>query len=301
MLKRLLKILIPLGILAGILGWFLSAPSFVDPADFASLRGDSVRGKQVFHASGCSSCHAAKGASGEEKLVLAGGLHFETPFGTFIAPNISPSDAGIGDWSVVDLANAMQHGTSPDGRHYYPAFPYTSYVRMTAQDIADLHSYLQTLPANDTPSAAHDVGFPFNIRRGLGLWKLLYLDGKDKADIDAADAQLARGQYLVEGPGHCGECHTPRNAIGGWKSGQWLAGGPNPDGAGMIPNITPHALAWTAAEIQEYLATGFTPEFDVVGGSMVAVQENMAELPAEDLAAMAAYLKAIEAAQGDQR
>jgi mono/diheme cytochrome c family protein len=141
----------------------------------------------------------------------------------------------------------------------------------------------------------HRLGFPFNIRRGVGLWKLLYADDAPIAEIDEGDTQLARGRYLVEALGHCGECHTPRDFAGGPKRDLWLAGAPNPEGRGRIPNITPAGTIadWSQADIAYYLESGFTPEFDSVGGSMVDVQENMAKLPAADRDAIAAYLKAI--------
>ena len=292
---KLFKLLCFGALIAGVVGWIATTPKGVNTAPFAGLSPDITRGARVYAAGGCSSCHADPKARGDDKNILMGGLHFKTDFGTFIAPNISPSDAGIGDWSVIDLANAMQAGVSPDGAHYYPAFPYTSYNRMTAGDIADLHAYMQTLPQSDVASQPHQVGFPFNIRRAMGGWKLLFKSDKYIADIDTSDPVLARGQYLVEGPGHCAECHTPRNLVGGMKMSKWLAGGPNPDGPGRIPNITPHALKWDADEIAEYLNSGFTPDFDTVGGSMVSVQENMALLSASDRMAIALYLKAIKA------
>lgn len=294
---KLLKILFFCALVGGIIGWIATTPKGIDAKRYTGLIGDAGRGALVYAAGGCSSCHAAPKAKGDNKNILMGGLHFATDFGTFIAPNISPSDAGIGGWSVIDLANAMQAGVSPDGAHYYPAFPYTSYNRMTAGDIADLHAYMQTLPKSDVLSQPHQVGFPFNIRRAMGGWKLLFQTGRAVADIDTTDPVLARGQYLVEGPGHCAECHTPRNLLGGMKMSKWMAGGPNPDGPGRIPNITPHALKWSAEEIAEYLNSGFTPEFDTVGGSMVAVQENMALLSDDDRMAIAQYLKAIDAVE----
>ena len=291
---KIFKMLFFCALVGGVIGWIATSPKGVSPARFADLSADVERGGQVYAAGGCLSSHAAPKAKGDDKNILMGGLHFKTDFGTFIAPNISPSDAGIGGWSVIDLANAMQAGVSPDGAHYYPAFPYTSYNRMTAGDIADLHAYMQTLPKSEVLSQAHQVGFPFNIRRAMGGWKLLFKSDARVADIDTTDPVLARGQYLVEGPGHCAECHTPRNLVGGMKMSKWLAGGPNPDGPGRIPNITPHALKWSAEEIAEYLNSGFTPDFDTVGGSMVSVQENMALLSGDDRMAIALYLKAID-------
>jgi mono/diheme cytochrome c family protein len=294
-MKRLLLVLVVLG-LAG-LGAFLviTRPQTSDAADFAQITGDAARGEHVFWAGGCTSCHAAPDATGDAKLVLSGGLAFKTAFGTFHAPNISPDpDQGIGTWSVVDLDSAMRHGTSPQGQHYYPAFPYTSYIHATRQDVADLHAFLMTLPASDTPNLPHDVGFPFNQRILLGGWKFLFLSDAWVVDGDLTPAET-RGRYLVEGLGHCSECHTPRNVIGGRDKGRWLAGGPNPDGPGTIPNITPGKLTWSEAEIAEYLSSGFTPDFDSAGGGMADVVLNTGRLPAADREAMAAYLKRVPA------
>lgn len=279
------------------IGWVLTAPKHIDPAEVAGLAPDLALGEQLFHAGGCASCHAAPGAEGAEKLVLAGGHAFPSPFGTFFAPNISTDPQfGIGEWAALDLANAMLHGTGPDGQHYYPAFPYTSYQRMSAHDIVSLHSYLQTLPADDTPNQAHDIGFPFNIRKSLGGWKLLFAPEGWVVDGPLSEVE-ARGRFLVEGPGHCGACHTPRNALGGPDLTRWLAGAVSPDGKGKIPNITPASLQWSQADIAAYLQSGFTPDYDSAGGDMVDVIENMAKLSDDDLMAIAAYLKAIPAVE----
>jgi mono/diheme cytochrome c family protein len=225
---------------------------------------------------------------------LGGGAVLSTPFGDFQPPNISPGPDGIGSWSLANFDNAMRRGISPDGRHYYPAFPYTSYARMTPADIADLFAYLTRLTAVAGKPAAGEIPFPFNIRRGIGLWKRLHLDPSPIVAMPAnAPAAVRAGQYLVEGPGHCGECHSPRDQFGGLDRTGWLGGAPDPEGKGRIPNITPGKLAWSAAEIADYLKTGFTPDYDSVGGTMVEVQANMAELPDEDRAAIAAYLKAV--------
>ena len=263
----------------------------------AAIDGDAAAGETLFWAGGCASCHAAPGASGGARMVLSGGVRLTSDFGTFIGPNISPDpDAGIGAWSVSDFANAMLAGVSPDGGHYYPAFPYGSYARMSDADIADLFAFMKTLPESDVASLPHEVGFPFNIRRSLGGWKLLFFSDEPHVAIADGDPQIARGQYLVEGPGHCGECHTPRNPIGGFVSNSWLAGGQNPDGEGVIPNLTPGGKSisgWSASDIAYYLESGFTPDFDSVGGSMVDVQKNMAQLTSGDRDAIAAYLKAL--------
>jgi mono/diheme cytochrome c family protein len=302
-MKKLAAALVLLAIAAAAVFFWLTIPERV-PADLLAdiENGDATRGERVFYAGGCTSCHAAPGAKGDDRRKLAGGLGLKTPFGTFHAPNISPDPAnGIGQWSGADFANAMLAGVSPRGSHYYPAFPYSSYVRMTAADVADLWAYMKTLPAAAEPNRAHELPFPFNVRRGLGLWKLLFLNDAPIATIDESNPKLVRGRYLVEGPGHCGECHTPRNWMGGMDLARWLAGGPAPEGNGRIPNITPHDTGiggWSEADIAYALESGFTPEFDSFGGAMADVQQNTARLPAEDREAIAAYLKAIPAVAG---
>jgi len=296
---RLLGMAIILGCAAAAAGWFLSAPARLDAAVLAGLGpGDAAKGRRIFFAGGCSSCHARPKAEGEARLELAGGLELKTPFGTFVAPNISQHlEDGIGAWSMADFANAVLRGVAPSGEHLYPAFPYASYARMKPSDVADLYAFMKTLPAVSGKAPGHHLSFPFNIRRGVGLWKLAYLSDQPVIDLpaNAPEAVLA-GRYLVEGPGHCGECHTPRDFAGGLKKAQWLAGAPAAEGEGIVPNITSGEGGiggWSAADIAGYLETGFTPDFDSVGGAMVEVQKNMAELPAEDRAAIAAYLKAI--------
>jgi mono/diheme cytochrome c family protein len=266
-------------------------------AAIAAIAGNAAAGETLFWAGGCASCHAAPGAEADARLVLSGGVKLKSDFGTFIAPNISPDpEAGIGGWSVSDFANAMLAGISPEGQHYYPAFPYTSYTRMTDGDIADLFAFLKTLPASQVASLPHEVGFPFNIRRSLGGWKLLFFSDQPRVALAGDDPQIKRGQYLVEGPGHCGECHTPRNLIGGFVTNAWLSGARNPEGEGVIPNLTPGGKSisgWSASDIAYYLESGFTPDFDSVGGSMVDVQKNISQLKSDDRDAIAAYLKAL--------
>ena len=284
----------------GIFMW-VTAPERQPPSHWANLgEPDLANGETLFWAGGCASCHAAPNASGDALKTLSGGQALPTPFGTFHVPNISPDPQhGLGSWTVAEFGDAMTRGVGKNGEHLYPSFPYTSYARMTAQDINDLFGYLKTLPASTNDAPPHDLPFPLDMRLALGGWKLLYFDkGAPRVQLANARADVARGQYLVEGPGHCGECHTPRTALGGLVNDKWLAGGPNPEGEGTIPDITPGSQAigsWTVADIASYLETGFTPDFDSVGGSMVKVQQNMAKLSAEDRNAIAAYLKAIPA------
>ncbi|MBD8685635.1 MULTISPECIES: cytochrome c [unclassified Rhizobium] len=290
-------------VVAGAVGFGIfmgvTAPERQAPSHWANLGEPNLtNGETLFWAGGCASCHAAPDATGDALKTLAGGQALPSPFGTFHMPNISPDPQhGIGAWSLAQFGDAMTRGVGKDGEHLYPSFPYNSHARMTPQDINDLFAYLKTLPASTNDAPGHDLPFPFNIRLVLGGWKFLYFDkGEPRVEIANANAQVVRGQYLVEGPGHCGECHTPRDALGGFMKGQWLAGGPNPEGEGRIPDIRPESQtigSWSEADIANYLETGFTPDFDSAGGSMVKVQQNMARLPAEDRQAIAAYLKAL--------
>lgn len=294
---RALRWLLALAVLAGAVGFFVTRGAPV-PAAYDTLVGDAEAGAVTFAAAGCASCHVAPDAEFSETPVLAGGQRFETEFGTFLAPNISPSGAGIGDWTNGEIIHAVRAGVSPSGAHYYPALPYTSYAKADPQDLADIVTFLRTLPASETESLPHEVGFPFNIRRALGGWKLLFMS-EDYVLEEAGSDEIARGRYLVEALGHCGECHTPRNALGALDTGNWMGGAPNPNGDGTIPNISPGGLSWSAAEIAEYLNSGFTPMFDTAGGEMAEVVQNTAMLSDADRAAMAAYLKAIPAVAAD--
>lgn len=300
-LKKLVVAAVVLGGAGGALGWYLTGSNGMSASELAALpAGDAARGERIFWAGGCTSCHAAPQAQGDAKLQLVGGLELHTPFGTFVAPNISshPTD-GIGNWSAGDFANAMLRGVSPAGEHYYPAFPYGSYARIAPADVADLYAFMKTLPAVEGVAPDHSLGFPFNIRRGVGMWKLMYLSADPVVALPAdAPEPVARGRYLVEGPGHCGECHTPRTFDGGPKKAQWLSGAAAAEGSGFVPNITPGDDGignWSEGDIVTFFKDGFTPDFDSPGGAMAAVQQNIAHLSPDDHAAIAAYLKSIPA------
>ncbi|MBV9114068.1 MAG: cytochrome c [Hyphomicrobiales bacterium] len=296
-MRRLHFVLACLFLAGASLAWWLSAPQpRFSPAQWQALglSGDADRGRLMFFAGGCESCHVTPGQT--DPLRLGGGLKLRTPFGSFYPPNISSDRIdGIGAWSTVDLANALLSGVSPKSEHLYPAFPYTSYQRMTPSDVADLIAFLRTLPAVRGRPPAHRLHFPFSLRRGLGLWKLLYFNDAGLSPDPKQSALWNLGRYLVEGPGHCGECHTPRNLLGAMKPGLRLAGAAVPDGKGNAPNLTGGGpLAnWTNADIVEALSSGFTPDGDVLGGGMTAVVRNLAQLPKSDLEAIATYLKSL--------
>lgn len=263
------------------------------------------RGEYMFYAGGCASCHASPATDrcdnprSKDDLKLAGGRCLKTDFGTFYVPNISPDkETGIGAWSVADFIRAMTKGVAPDKSLLYPAFPYASYQHMTRGDLVDLKAFLDTLPAVSYTAPEHDLVFPYNIRAGLSVWRSFYIDGNAFQPDPARSEKINRGAYLVEGPAHCGECHTPRDRLGGMVKSKWLAGAPEPDGKGMVPNLTPDPTGlgkWSEKDIAFALETGFTPSGDTMGGTMGRVQQNMAKLTSNDREAIAAYLKSIPA------
>lgn len=287
-MKSLFRSFLGVVALGGLLFWFLTRPATLSESEIPEHQPDLDNGEKMAMAGGCTSCH------GED---LSGGLEMDSAYGLFRVPNISPHpEAGIGDWTDAEFASAMLNGVSPSGRHYYPAFPYASYTRMNLPDVLDLKAWIDSLEPVASERGVHELAFPWSVRRGIGLWKRLYLDNDPVIGELPAGAELERGRYLVEGPGHCGECHTPRDLLGGLRLTKWLSGAPAMDGEGKVPNITPaeKGLAdWSEKDIAYFFESGFLPDFDMVGGSMVKVQENLARLPESDRRAIAAYLKAI--------
>ena len=278
--------------------WIVTVPAKVPASALPPHTPALANGKVMFYAGGCASCHASTGQ--QDPTRLGGGAPLESPFGTFYPPNISsdPND-GIGRWSEADFVTALWKGTSPDGQHYYPAFPYTSYQRIALDDARDLFAYIKTLPAVAGKAPPHQVPFPFSWRRLLGGWKFLFLDGQPFRPDPSKSAQWNRGAYLVNGPGHCAECHSPRNVLGGIESGKRFAGGPNIEGKGWVPNITQKGIAdYSENDIAYLLETGQMPDGDSVGGPMRAVIRNTSQLPAADREAMAVYLKSLPPLEG---
>jgi len=285
--------------------WLVTIPSTGPSTDrwmtLPAHNPDLANGRTMLFAGGCPACHATPGQ--DDLTKLGGGAAIKTAFGTFYAPNISPDpNDGIGRWREFDFITALAQGTSPSGTHYYPVFPYPSYRNMTLPDVLDLFAYLQTLPPVAGRSRAHDVPFPFSVRRVVGVWKLLF-PGEPFHPDPSQPAAWNRGAYLVNGPGHCAECHSPRNALGGIKAGQRFAGGPEPEGEeGWVPNITQKELgSWSAKDIAYMLETGDTPDGDSVGGSMTKVVKNTAQLSAADRDAIATYIKSLPPVDGPPR
>jgi mono/diheme cytochrome c family protein len=275
--------------------WVISAPrpAFHAKDEAVLASGDAGRGKAVFDAGACASCHASPGQP--NRLVLGGGMALTSPFGTFYPPNISQDRAdGIGSWRAIDIANAVMSGVSPKGNHYYPALPYVNYAKMRREDMADLIAYLRTLPAIPGGTPAHDLPAPFKIRRAIGFWKALYFEQGTMRPDPAHDAAWNRGRYLVDALSHCGECHSAHNVLDAVKEKARYAGGIDQSGVGFVPNITPAGIGrWSLQEIVASLTTGETPEGRKLAGSMADMVLNTAALPEPDRAAMAAYLKSL--------
>jgi len=301
MLRKLVLLVIVATVIGLAIFWFVTIPGTVPASALGAHRVNPENGREMFYAGGCASCHATPGQ--DDKMQLGGGLALQSPFGTFYAPNISPDPkSGIGSWTEEQFVNAVLKGTSPDGSHYFPAFPYTSYHLMSVGDVRDLYAFMKTLPSVQTESRAHDVPFPFSLRRLLGGWKFLFFKDETFKPDPSKSPEWNRGNYLVNGPGHCVECHSPRNVLGGIKSGQRFAGGPNPEGKGWVPNITQARLKdWSEEDFETLLESGMTPEGDSVGSNMTPVIRNTSQLSPEDRAAMAAYLKSLAPVEGPTR
>jgi len=289
--------------------WIVTAPQTVPASALPPYVPNIENGRTMFAIGGCASCHATPAADPDkvDRTRLGGGLALRTPFGTFYVPNISPDAAdGIGRWTEADFVTALWTGTSPEGRHLYPAFPYTSYQHMRLADLRDLFAYLKTLPPISGRARRHDLAFPFNVRGLIGLWKLLFFHGGPFVPDDTKSAQWNRGAYLVIGPGHCAECHSPRNILGAVIESARFAGGPVESGKGWAPNITPAGLrhawadggAWSQKDIASYLEDGIDPGGDFAGGAMTDVIRNTSLLSIADRAAIAAYIASLPSRQG---
>lgn len=253
-------------------------------------QGDAQRGQYLSKAAGCLGCHTEERDNAQP---YAGGRALKTPFGTFFGPNITPHpEAGIGRWSEQDFVRALREGRRPDGAHYFPAFPYPSFTRINDQDLRDLWAYLRTLPPSSRASEPHNLKFPFGWRWLIWVWKLFFFNPGPFAPDSQASPVVNRGSYLVNALGHCGECHTPRNFLGGTKRSRHL-GGAKLGETTSAPNLTPARLKKKSdAEVKDFLQTGMTPDGDVAAESMAEVVRNTtSQLTPADLDAVVAYLR----------
>ncbi len=286
-----LFLLLVLAGIAGAIYLFIAAPA-PRTISVAESSGDPVRGTYLARMGGCVACHTDSANGG---ALLAGGPAIKTPFGDFHGPNITPDKrTGIGNWTLQDFADAMTAGQRPDGRPYYPVFPYSSYTLMSDQDLSDLWAALKTVPAVEGRAKPNKIHPLFDHRFALIPWQTLFLKTGPYTPDPGRSEAWNRGAFIVNGPGHCVACHTPRNLLGGLEEGEALTGGSGGPGNEKVPAITAAALTvagWTAADIAYALKTGLTPEGDALGGSMgEVISGSTAFLTDEDRQAIATYL-----------
>ena len=280
--------------------WLLSAPRPLDASVLPQHTADISNGERLYNAGGCHSCHKPRpGLKDVDAALPAGGTPLKTPVGTLYPPNLTPDpETGIGRWSVIQFVNAVQRGISPDGRHYIPAFPYTSYAAMRIEDVLDIKAYLATLAPVTSPKRQPGLPLAFILRRGIGLWKLVGLDTSAWQSDPTQSPSWNRGSYLVNGPGHCAECHTPRNLFMVRDNARAFAGGPHPDGSGKVPSLRDligRGRYKDAKDLATALQFGEIFGYKKISASgMGDVQTNISKLPEADIAAIAEYLASLK-------
>jgi mono/diheme cytochrome c family protein len=280
--------------------WRLTRPDPLPAAAIPAHEVDLRNGETLFHAGSCLACHKApEGAPGADRSLPAGGTPFPTPIGVFYPQNLTPdAETGLGRWSEVDFVNAMRRGLSPDGRHYFPAFPYASYRSMTMADLLDLRAYLASLPAVRSPAREADVPLVSLARRGVGLWKRAAFRRPAFSPEAGRAPSWTRGAYLVNAPGHCGECHTPKDWLMVADESRHMTGGPHPGGEGKVPSLRGLLARKKYKDVDDLvlaLQNGETLGYeDLSSGGMAAIQENVARLPDSDVRAIAEYLLSLE-------
>jgi len=254
-------------------------------------KGDVEKGAYILKMGGCVSCHQTPK---QPNAKLGGGLALKTPFGTFYVPNITPDvDAGIGGWSDDDFITAMTEGVSPEGSHYYPASPYTSYTKMSRTDLIDLKAYIDSVPPIKNAVPDHDLGFPFNLRFLMMGWKMMFFDKGEFQTDPNQSAAWNRGSYIVQGAAHCGECHTPRNIFGGLDTAKLFQGNPKGPDNEKIPTMIP--AKWSATDFFTLFRMGMMPDGDFAGGSMGHVIKNTtSKLSREDLTMVVTYINSLK-------
>lgn len=298
--KRNIRVLAFLAALGLAAFWLLSQPRPLALADIPAHTPDAANGEIFYNAGGCLACHKpGPELKGVDPALPAGGYLFKTPAGTLYPPNLTPDKAtGIGGWSDLDFVNAVKRGISPSGRHYVPAFPYTSYAAMRTEDVLDIKAYLMTLQPVTSPRRTPDLPLAALMRRCIGLWKWFGLNTKIRQTDPTQSESWNRGSYLVNGPGHCAECHTPRNLIMARDNSRAFMGGPHPDGDGKVPSLRDligRGRYKDAGDIASALQHGEILGYDKVSsGGMGQVQRNLAKLPEADIQAIAVYLASLK-------
>jgi mono/diheme cytochrome c family protein len=298
--KRNIRALALLAVAGLGLFWVLTLPHPLQASAIPAHQPDLANGERLYNAGGCHSCHLpGPQLASVDKAVPAGGAPLVTPIGTLYPPNLTPDpETGIGGWTDAQFVNAMMKGLSPTGEHLIPAFPYTSYTHMKIEDVLDIKAYLATFPAVKNVAPSHDVVVLPLIRRGLGLWKYVgFHETPFVADASKSDS-WNRGAYLVIGPGHCNECHTPRTFYMASDDGQFLMGGPHPEGKGKVPSLrglVERGKYKDADDLKSALQNGETFGYEhLSSGGMGAVQTNLSKLPDADVAAIAEYLVSLK-------
>ena len=270
-------------------------PTVPPPQGTSSDPGAALRGEYLVNAGNCTGCHTDSENGG---VALAGGKAIATPFGTYYSRNITPDTSqGIGAWSDVDFLRAVRQGVMPDGAYYFPAFPFPSFTLMTDRDILDIKAYLSTQPPAARENRAPDAPFPFGVRAVMAPWRLLYFSAGPYVPDPRQGPEWNRGAYLANAVSHCGECHTPRGALGALDNDRRFAGTKSARSGIRAPDITPdHAEGigtWSADDIATLLENGMTPQGDFVGGAMAEVVKGTAKLTVADRHAIALYVKSV--------
>jgi mono/diheme cytochrome c family protein len=277
---------------------WLTRPNPLPASALPPHTADLANGERLYRAGSCFACH--KPAAGAARPELpSGGTPFKTPIGVFYPQNITPDpETGIGRWSEIDFVNALARGLAPDGRHYFPAFPYMAYRAMRLRDLVDLRAYLTSLPAVNAVHPPHTVPQLGLARRGVGLWKRIALRHPPFAPASSGSDSWLRGAYLVNAPGHCGECHTPKTWLMLEDLGRYMAGGPHPGGEGKVPSLRGLVARKKYKDVNDLTlalqngeALGYE---DISSGGMAAIQESLAQLPEADVRAIAEYLLSLE-------
>jgi len=269
----------------------------------AADAGSAARGAYLATAAGCDQCHTDAKNGGRP---YAGGRALETPFGTIFAPNITPDrETGIGRWSFADFTRALRSGIAPDDSHYLPAFPVAFYNRLSDGDLADLKAFLDSVPAVSRLNTATPSGIFTAARVRAAIISVAECFGGPWRPDRARGSAWNRGAYLVATVGRCGDCHTPRNWLGGRDPERQLAGTPAGPGGKAVPNITPDPNTgignWSEHDIITLLKDGQTPDFDFVGGAMGEIVRNTSRLDDADRQAIAVYLGSIPAVRSEKR
>ena len=275
----------------------LAACGSGEDARAVATKGDPARGKDVFALAGGCGCHTP-----DKGPVAAGGVEIKTPFGTFFSSNVTPDqETGIGAWSDLEIARAIRSGTLRDGSVEAPVMPYQEYAGMADDDLRDLIAYLRTLPPAQSRNRPHQVDLPLP-RLAFRAWRILFA-GSTRAPESAPREGVARGHYLVDHVGICGDCHTPRTRFGALDRSMYLAGTPLGPDDELVPNITPDPETgigkWSAGDIVSLLQLGMKPDFDNVQGSMAEVIDGQAgapglgKAPEADLKTIADYLETV--------